>query len=154
MSANVSDVANALFSDDLITQGTKDYVVTADGVSASTKANRLMTDVMGQLEAFDDERQYLVKVCHVLTQQGAAVKQIGNIMLKELGEDTATVHPPPPQSGASVASEAATPNTPPSNDESTSPATKQSTPPQRSVSETGSTGSPQEARSPSMLFTH
>ncbi|XP_019860161.1 PREDICTED: uncharacterized protein LOC109588432 isoform X3 [Amphimedon queenslandica] len=36
-----------------------------------------------------------------------------------------------------------TPNTP-SNDESTS--TKQSTPPQRSVSETGSTGSPQEAK--------
>uniref|UniRef100_A0A1X7TLL4 Death domain-containing protein n=1 Tax=Amphimedon queenslandica TaxID=400682 RepID=A0A1X7TLL4_AMPQE len=40
-----------------------------------------------------------------------------------------------------------TPNTPTSNDESTSP-TKQSTP-QRSVSDTGSTGSHQEAKSPS-----
>ncbi|XP_019862383.1 PREDICTED: uncharacterized protein LOC109591008 [Amphimedon queenslandica] len=106
-----------------------------------------MTDVMGQLEASLNGTQYLVKVCHVLTEQGASVKQIGNVMLKELGEDAATVHPPPPQSGASVASEADTPNTPPSNDESTS--TKQSTPPQRSVSETGSTGPPQEARSPS-----
>ncbi|XP_019860432.1 PREDICTED: uncharacterized protein LOC109588756 isoform X2 [Amphimedon queenslandica] len=104
ISANVGDVAKALFAKDLITQGTREYVTTV-GVANADKADRVMTDVMGQLEAFNDKRQYLVKVCHVLTQQGAAVKQIGNFILKELGEDTATVQPPLPQSGASVASE-------------------------------------------------
>ncbi|XP_019855679.1 PREDICTED: uncharacterized protein LOC100640716 [Amphimedon queenslandica] len=96
ISANVGNIANALFAEDLITQGTKEYVTTV-GVANADKADRVMTDVMGQLEASLDERQYLVKVCHVLTQQGAAMKKIGNVMLKELGEDTAAVHPPPPQ---------------------------------------------------------
>ncbi|XP_019855822.1 PREDICTED: uncharacterized protein LOC109584502 [Amphimedon queenslandica] len=85
ISANVSDVANELLSDDLITQGTREYVVTVDGVSASTKANRLMTDVMGQLDGSLDERQYLIDLCNILIKQGASMKQIGNVMLKELG---------------------------------------------------------------------
>uniref|UniRef100_A0A1X7ULD1 Death domain-containing protein n=1 Tax=Amphimedon queenslandica TaxID=400682 RepID=A0A1X7ULD1_AMPQE len=147
ISANVNNVAKALFAKDLITQGSREYIMTVDSVSASTKADRVMTDVMGQSGASLDGTRYLVKVCHVLTQQGGAIEEIGNVMLKELGEDSATVHPPPLfQSGASVASEADTPNSPPSNDESTSSPTKQSTPPQRSVSETGSTGSPQETK--------
>ncbi|XP_019855323.1 PREDICTED: uncharacterized protein LOC109584155 [Amphimedon queenslandica] len=85
ISVNVSNVANALLSDDLITQETRDYVVTVDGVSAFTKANRLMTDVMGQLDGSLDERQYLIDVCNILIKQGASMKQIGNVMLKELG---------------------------------------------------------------------
>uniref|UniRef100_A0A1X7TKU9 Death domain-containing protein n=1 Tax=Amphimedon queenslandica TaxID=400682 RepID=A0A1X7TKU9_AMPQE len=125
ISANVDDVAKALFAKDLITQGTREYVVTAVGVPTADKADRVMTDVMGQAEASLDERQYLTDVCNILIQQGAAMKQIGNVMLTELGEDTATVHPPLPQCGASFASEGT---------------------PQRNVSETGSTGSPQEAK--------
>ncbi|XP_019853531.1 PREDICTED: uncharacterized protein LOC100634942 [Amphimedon queenslandica] len=105
ISANVGDVAKALFAKDLITQWTREYVVTAVGVATADKADRVMNDVMGQLEASLNEGQYLADVCNILIQQGAAMKQIGNVMLKELGEDTATVHPPLPQSGASVASE-------------------------------------------------
>ncbi|XP_019853370.1 PREDICTED: uncharacterized protein LOC105313125 isoform X1 [Amphimedon queenslandica] len=101
ISANVSNVANALFSKDLITRGTREYTLTALGPTSTDKATRLMIDVVDQLEASIDERQYLVKVCSVLTKQGAAIKEIGIIMLKELEEDTATVHPPLPQSGAS-----------------------------------------------------
>ena len=85
MRADVSNVANALFSKKLVTQGTKDFVVTTVGVANADKANIVMTDVMDQLEASLDERQYLVKVCRVLTQQGASMEEIGNVMLKELG---------------------------------------------------------------------
>ena len=74
-----------MFSKKLITQGTIEYVVTTVGVSNADKANKVMTDVMGQLEAFLDKRQYFVKVCRVLTEQGAAMEEIGNVMLKELG---------------------------------------------------------------------
>ena len=85
MSASVGDVAQALYAADLIPIGTRDYVVTAVGVSSADKANRVMTDVMGQLGGTLDERKYLVEVCNVLIQQGAAMKHIGNAMLKELG---------------------------------------------------------------------
>ena len=85
MSTSVGDVTKALFAADLITPETREHVVTVAGVSNGDKANRVMTDVMGQLEASLDERQYLVKVCNVLIEQGAAMKKIGNAMLKELG---------------------------------------------------------------------
>ena len=81
----MSNVTNALFAKDLITQEAKEYVVTTVGVPASAKANRLMQDVSNQLDASLDEKEYLVKVCNVLTQQGGAIKEIGNVMLKELG---------------------------------------------------------------------
>ena len=73
-----------MLSDDLITQGTRDYVVTVVGVANPDKANRVMTDVMGQLDGSLDERQYLFDVCNVLIKQGASMKKIGNVMLKEL----------------------------------------------------------------------
>ena len=43
-----------------------------------------MTDVMGQLGGTLDQGQYLVKVCNVLIEQGASMKEIGNAMLKKL----------------------------------------------------------------------
>ena len=85
MRADCNNVAIALFAKKLITQGTKDYIVTAVGVANADKADRVMTDVMDQLEASLDETRYLIKVCHVLTQQGASMEEIGNVMLKELG---------------------------------------------------------------------
>uniref|UniRef100_A0A1X7U742 Uncharacterized protein n=1 Tax=Amphimedon queenslandica TaxID=400682 RepID=A0A1X7U742_AMPQE len=85
ISANAGDVTKALFAKDLITQGTRDHVVTAVGVSIADKADRVINDVMSQLEAFPDERQYLIDVCHILIKQGAAMKQIGNAILEELG---------------------------------------------------------------------
>ena len=84
MSTSVGDVTKALFAADLITQGTKDYVVTVAGVPNGDKADRVMTDVMGQLEGSLDEGQYLVKVCNVLIEQGASMKEIRNAMLKKL----------------------------------------------------------------------
>ena len=74
-----------MFAKDLITPGTSEHVVTVVGVSSPDKADRVMTDVMSQLEASLDKGQYLVKVCNVLIEQGAAMKKIGNAMLKELG---------------------------------------------------------------------
>ena len=73
-----------MFAKSLLPQGTKDYVVTVAGVPSADKADRVMTDVMGQLEASLDEGQYLVKVCNVLIEQGASMKEIGNAMLKKL----------------------------------------------------------------------
>ncbi|XP_019859005.1 PREDICTED: uncharacterized protein LOC109587210 [Amphimedon queenslandica] len=104
ISADVNNVVNALFAKKLIPQGTKDYVVTVVGVANADKADRVINDVMGQLEAVLDKRQYLVKVCNVLIEQGAAIEEIGNVMLTELGEDTTTVQPPTPD-GSSIASE-------------------------------------------------
>ena len=85
MSTSVGDITKALYAADLITPGTREHVVTVVGVSSADKADRVMTDVMGQLEGSLDERKYLVEVCNVLIQQGAAMKHIGNAMLKELG---------------------------------------------------------------------
>ena len=85
MSTSVGNVTKALFAKDLITPETREHVVTVAGVSSADKADRVMTDVMGQLEASLDEGEYLVEVCNVLIQQGAAMKKIGNVMLKELG---------------------------------------------------------------------
>ena len=85
ISMSVGSVANALFAKDLITPETKEHVVTVVGVPNADKADRVVTDVMGQLEASLDERKYLVEVSNVLIQQGAAMKEIGNVMLKELG---------------------------------------------------------------------
>ncbi|XP_019860457.1 PREDICTED: uncharacterized protein LOC109588785 [Amphimedon queenslandica] len=84
IAADVSNVVNALFSNDLIPEGTREYVMTVVGVATADKADRVMTDVIRQLEASLDERQYLVDVCNILIQQGAAMKKIGNFMLKEL----------------------------------------------------------------------
>ncbi|XP_003389245.2 PREDICTED: uncharacterized protein LOC100636968 [Amphimedon queenslandica] len=84
ISANVSDVTKALLSDDLIPKGTINYIMTTVGVSTTDKADRVMTDVMGQLEASLDERQYLTDVCRILIKQGAAMKKIGNVVLKKL----------------------------------------------------------------------
>ena len=84
MSTSVGNVAQALFAKDLIPIGTRDYVVTVVGVPNADKADRVMTDVMGQLGGTLDERKYLVKVSNVLIQQGAAMKEIGNVMLEEL----------------------------------------------------------------------
>ena len=81
----MGNVTNALFAKDLITPGTKEDIVTTVGVPASAKANILMQDVSNQLSASLDEKEYLIKVCNVLTQQGGAIKEIGNVMLKELG---------------------------------------------------------------------
>ena len=81
----MSNVTNALHAKDLIAPETKEYVVTTVGVPASAKANTLMLDVANRLDASLDEKEYLVKVCNVLTQQGGAIKEIGNVMLKELG---------------------------------------------------------------------
>ena len=83
--ANVTNVTNALYSQDLIPSATREYVVTTVGVPASAKANTLMVDVSGQLEAALDPKAYLEKVCNVLTQQSGATKEIGKLMLKELG---------------------------------------------------------------------
>uniref|UniRef100_A0A1X7TL90 Death domain-containing protein n=1 Tax=Amphimedon queenslandica TaxID=400682 RepID=A0A1X7TL90_AMPQE len=102
IAADVNNVAKALFAKDLIPKGTREYVVRAVGVPTADKVDRVVTDVMDHLMASLDERQYLVKVCHVLTQQGAAIQEIGNVMLKEL--EVATVHSPLPQSGTSFAS--------------------------------------------------
>ena len=49
------------------------------------KANTVMLDIEGQLDASLDEKQYLTKVCIVLSNQGGAIKQIANVMLQELG---------------------------------------------------------------------
>ena len=81
----MSNVTNALYAKNLITPVAKEYVVTTVGVAASAKAKKLMQDVADRLEAALDEKEYLVKVCYVLTQQGGVIKEIGNVMLKELG---------------------------------------------------------------------
>ena len=70
---------------DLITQQTRGYVVTVVGVANGDKANRVVVDIEGQLGASLDEKQYLTKVCNVLSTQGGAIKQIANVMLQELG---------------------------------------------------------------------
>ncbi|XP_019862893.1 PREDICTED: uncharacterized protein LOC109591643 [Amphimedon queenslandica] len=88
--ANVSNVTNALHAKDLITPETREYVVTTVGVASSAKANRLMLDVADRLEASLNGKEYLVKVCNILTQQGGAIKEIGNVMLKELAQVTDT----------------------------------------------------------------
>ena len=49
------------------------------------KANTVMVDIEGWLDASRDEKQYLTKVCNVLSNQGGAIKQIANVMLQELG---------------------------------------------------------------------
>ena len=80
--------------EDLITQETYEYVVPGAhdallvvmtvGVTNVDKANKVMVDIEGQLGASCDEKQYLTKVCNVLSHQGGAMKLI-NVMLKELG---------------------------------------------------------------------
>ena len=81
----MTNVTNALHAKDLITPATREYVVTAAGVANADKANRLLLDVSDQLEAALDPKAYLVDVCNVLTQQSRRIKDIGNVMLKELG---------------------------------------------------------------------
>ena len=49
------------------------------------KANKVMVDMEERLDASLDEKQYLTKVCNVLSNQGGAIKQIANVMLQELG---------------------------------------------------------------------
>ena len=49
------------------------------------KANTVMLDIEGQLDASLDDKQYLTKVCNVLSNQGGAIKEIANAMLQELG---------------------------------------------------------------------
>ena len=68
---------------DLITQETRGYVVTTVGVTSLDKANKVMLDIEGQVDVLD--KQYLVKVCNVLSNQGGTIKQIANAMLQELG---------------------------------------------------------------------
>ena len=70
---------------DLITSETRGYVVTTVGVANGDKANRVMVDIEGHLDASLDEKQYLTKVCNVLLNQGGVIKQIANVMLQELG---------------------------------------------------------------------
>ena len=83
ISANINNVTNALYAKDLITQQTRGYVVTVVGVANLDKANKVMVDIEGQVDVLD--KQYLVKVCNVLSTQGGAIKQIANAMLQELG---------------------------------------------------------------------
>ena len=83
ISANINNVTNALHAKDLITQETRGYVVTTVGVTSLDKANKVMVDIEGQVDVLD--KQYLVKVCNVLSTQGGAIKQIANVMLQELG---------------------------------------------------------------------
>ena len=68
----------------MITQETRGYVTTV-GVANADKANKVMLDIEGQLDAYLDDKQYLTKVCNVLSNQGGAIKQIANVMLQELG---------------------------------------------------------------------
>ena len=70
---------------DLITTQTRGYVVTVVGVANGDKANKVMVDMEERLDASLDEKQYLTKVCNVLSNQGGAIKQIANVMLQELG---------------------------------------------------------------------
>ena len=70
---------------DLITSQTRGYVVTVVGVANGDKANKVMVDMEERLDASLDEKQYLTKVCNVLSNQGGAIKQIANVMLQELG---------------------------------------------------------------------
>ena len=83
ISANINNVTNALHAKDLITQQTREYVVTVVGVANGDKANRVMLDIEGQVDVLD--KQYLTEVCNVLSKQGGAIKQIANVMLQELG---------------------------------------------------------------------
>ena len=55
------------------------------GVTNLNMANRVMLDIADQLDASLDDKQYLTKVCNVLSTQGGAIKEIANAMLQELG---------------------------------------------------------------------
>ena len=59
---------------DLITSQTRGYIVTVVGVTNGDKANTVMLDIEGQLDASLDDKQYLTKVCNVLSNQGGANK--------------------------------------------------------------------------------
>ena len=60
--------------------------MTTVGVSNSDKADRLITDIMLELESSPDEIKYLHNVCNVLSKQGGSLKQIATLMQQELGQ--------------------------------------------------------------------
>ena len=91
---NLPTVTNALYAKGLIPFETKNYILTATGISDYEKASRLMCVVQGQLNSSSDPDQCLIDVCHVLrNQQHQRLTDIATSILQQLGECVGNIIP-------------------------------------------------------------
>uniref|UniRef100_A0A1X7U2K4 Uncharacterized protein n=1 Tax=Amphimedon queenslandica TaxID=400682 RepID=A0A1X7U2K4_AMPQE len=86
ISVNLYNVTDALYAKDLIPQQTKEEMHVM-GVTDKEKASKLVNVIQTQLEVYHDQKQHLIKICHVLVcQQHRTLTDIVSSILKELGQ--------------------------------------------------------------------
>ena len=84
-------IANKLYSKELISFETLNYIQTATGISDSQKAGQLVSKLQAQLKssANPEDEIYLTKVCHVFrfnSHKTCPSYRIASCMLQQLGK--------------------------------------------------------------------
>uniref|UniRef100_A0A1X7UR63 NACHT domain-containing protein n=1 Tax=Amphimedon queenslandica TaxID=400682 RepID=A0A1X7UR63_AMPQE len=91
ISVNLYNVTDALYAQDLVLQQTKEEMHVL-GVTDNEKSSKLVNVIQTQLEAYVNQKQYLIKICHVLLyQQHCALTDIVSSILHQLGQSIPVV---------------------------------------------------------------
>ena len=83
----LTSVTNVLYAKGLISFETYNDILTTKGDSDFVKSSKLVGVLQRQLKTHRDPYQYLVNICHVLSnQQHQRLREITTFILQQLGE--------------------------------------------------------------------